>query len=145
MNLGTVSRVCSFSRCLLSTLSPRTQLGSGAQKRGEVLLGLPLLIEPASYFAFSGHPSPSLHSPGANHAHLQLFLQHTKFRSISGLLWVLCCLPRTLQDGFLLFIAALRYLITPLEGCPQTHFYALIIQNSLSSICSALRCLLPSL
>lgn len=145
MNLGAVSRMCSFRRCLLSTPSPRAQLGSGAQKRGEGLLGLPLRIEPASYFAFSGHPSPSLHSPGANRTHLPLSLQHAKFRSISGLLWVLCCLPRTSQDGFLLFITALRYLTTPLEGCPQTHFYALIIQNSLSSICSARRCLLPSL
>lgn len=73
-------------------------------EKSEVLLGLPLLTEPSSYFAFSLHPSPSLHSPGANHAHLQLSLQHAKFRSISGLLCVLCCLPRTLQDGFLLFI-----------------------------------------
>lgn len=115
MNLkGAVSRMCSFRRCLLSTPSPRAQLGSGAQKRGEGLLGLPLRIEPASYFAFSRHPSPSLHSPGANRTHLPLS-QHAKFRSISGLLWVLCCLPRTSQDGFLLFITALRYLITPLE------------------------------
>lgn len=58
---------CLFRKCFSHTGSePRTQLSTGAQRRGKVPLGLSLPAEPACFFALTSNPVPCPPcSPGA--------------------------------------------------------------------------------